>query len=96
MLATREMDAGDTSSKDILKRLREAESYLRDAVTQLLYEPTHSPEGQLTRVAMQDLKNLRYNIQHTEMMIAGNGSDPRSSTVTSGTSKKRGGRRKKM
>ncbi|KDR18205.1 Protein msta, isoform A, partial [Zootermopsis nevadensis] len=68
MLAMREMDTGDTSSKDTLKRLREAEGYLREAVTQLLYEPTHSPEGQLTRVAMQDLKNLRYNIQNIEMM----------------------------
>lgn len=91
----REMDAGDTSSEDTLKRLREAESYLREAVTQLLYEPTHSPEGQLTRVAMQDLKNLRCNIQHIETMTAENGSDHRS-TVTLGTSKKRGGRRKKM
>jgi hypothetical protein len=95
MLAMREMDAGDSSSKDLLMRLREAEGYLREAVTQLLYEPAHSPEGQLTRVAMQDLRNLRYNFKRAEMMMAQKGSDHRSSTVTLETSKKRGHRKKK-
>jgi hypothetical protein len=95
MLATREMEAGDTS-KDLLVRLREGESYLREAVTLLLYEPTHSAEGQLARAAMQDLKTLRYNIQHLELMVTETGSGHRRpSTATSGTSKKRGGRRKK-
>jgi hypothetical protein len=85
------MEAGDTS-KDLLVRLREAEAFLREAVTHLLYEPTRSPEGQLARIAMQDLKRLRCNIQRVEMMITENRSDHRrSSTATSGISKKRGG-----
>jgi hypothetical protein len=94
MLAIREMETGDFS-QDMLKRLKEAEGYLREAVTHLLYEPTHSAEGQLGRVAMQDLKRLRYNIQQAEMM-AENGHDHRGlSTTTSGISKKRGGRKRK-
>jgi hypothetical protein len=52
-LAIRDVEAGDTS-KDLLIKLREAEGFLREAVTHLLYEPTHSPEGQLARIAMQD------------------------------------------
>jgi hypothetical protein len=85
------MEVGDTS-KDLLIRLREAEGSLREAVTQLLYEPTHSPEGQLARIAMQDLKRLRCNIQRVEIMIAENGRDHRrSSTAVSSISKKRGG-----
>lgn len=90
-LAIRDMEVGDTS-KDLLIRLREAEGSLREAVTQLLYEPAHSPEGQLARIAMQDLKRLRCNIQRVEIMIAENGRDHRRSfTATSGISKKRGG-----
>jgi hypothetical protein len=91
MLAIRDMEAGDTS-KDLLLRLREAEELLREAVTQLLYEPTNSPEGQLARIAMQDLKRLRCNIQRVEIMTTENGRDNRrSSAATSGISKKRGG-----
>lgn len=90
-LAIRDMEAGD-SSKDLLVRFREAEVSLREAVTQLLYEPTHSPEGQLARIAMQDLKRLRCNIQHVEKMMAENGRDHRrSSAATLGISKKRDG-----
>jgi hypothetical protein len=90
-LAIRDMEAGDTS-KDLLIRLREAEASLREAVTQLLYEPTHTPEGQLARIAMQDLKRLRCNIQRVEIMITENGRDHRrSSTASSGITKKRGG-----
>jgi hypothetical protein len=93
MLAMRDMEVGDTS-RNLLVRLREAESYLREAVTQLLYEPTHSPEGQLARIAMQDLKRLRSIIQRVEIMTTENGRDHRrSSTATSGISKKRGGGR---
>ncbi|XP_033608644.1 SET domain-containing protein SmydA-8 isoform X3 [Cryptotermes secundus] len=90
-LAIRDMEAGNTS-KDLLVRLRGAEVSLREAVTQLLYEPTHSPEGQLARIAMQDLKRLRCNIQHVEKMMTENGRDHRkSSAATSGISKKRDG-----
>lgn len=92
-LAIRDMEAGE-ASKDLLLRLREAEGSLREAVTQLLYEPTHSPEGQLARIAMQDLKRLRCNIQRVEIIITENGRDHRKlSTATSGISKKRGGGR---
>jgi hypothetical protein len=91
MLAIRDMEAGDTS-KDLLLRLREAEASLREAVTQLLYEPTNSPEGRLARIAMQDLKMLRCNIQRVETLITENGRDNRrSSASTPGISKKRGG-----
>jgi hypothetical protein len=94
-LALREMQAGDFS-QDLLKRLKEAEGYLREAVTQLLYEPTHSAEGQLGRVAMQDLQRLRYSIQRAEIMMAENGRDHRGlSTAKSEISKKRGGRKRK-
>jgi hypothetical protein len=72
--------------------------YLREAVAQLLYEPTNSAEGQLGKVAIQDLKRLRYTIQRAEIMMAENGSDLRglSSTAKSGISKKRGGRKRKI
>jgi len=96
VLAIREMEAGDLS-QDLLKRLKEAEGYLREAVTQLLYEPTKSAEGQLGKVAMQDLKRLRYTIQRAEIMMAENGRDLRglSSRATSRISKKRGDRKRK-
>lgn len=84
-------------SQDLLKRLKEAEGYLREAVAQLLYEPTNSVEGQLGKVAIQDLKRLRYTIQRAEIMMDENGSDHRglSSTAKSGISKQRGGRKRK-
>lgn len=96
VLAVREMEAGDFS-QDLLKRLKEAEGYLCEAVTHLLYEPTKSAEGQLGKVAMQDLKRLRYTIQHAETMMAENGGDHRglSPTTKSRVSKKRGGRKRK-
>jgi len=96
VLAIREMEAGDLS-QDLLKRLKEAEGYLREAVTQLLYEPTKSAEGRLGKVAMQDLKRLRYTIQRAEIIMAENGRDHRglSSRATSGISKKRGDQKRK-
>ena len=96
VLAVREMEAGDFS-QDLLKRLKEAEGYLREAVTHLLYEPTKSAEGQLGKVAMQDLKRLRYTIQRAEIMMTDNGRDhlELSLTTKSGISKKRGGRKRK-
>jgi hypothetical protein len=91
MLAIRDMEAGDTSG-DLLTRLQEAEASLREAVTQLLYEPTNSPEGHLARIAMQELKRLRSNIQRMEIMIIADGrNNRRSCAATSGNSKKRGG-----
>ena len=89
MLANREFESGDATATDLLSRLREAEGYLREAVTQLLYEPMHSPEGQLARVAMQDLKNLRCSIQHAEKLVS------ETETRTSSTKKRSGGRKKK-
>lgn len=94
MLANREFEGGDATAKDLLFKLRKAEGYLREAVSQLLYEPMHSPEGQLARVAMQDLKNLRYSIQHAEKLVSEIESR-KSSTGSIGSTKKRSGGRKK-
>ncbi|XP_066992473.2 uncharacterized protein [Anabrus simplex] len=69
LLATREFQSGDIKPIQLLERLREAETFLRDAISHLLYEPARSPEGQLARVALNELRALRQNIQTVHQSI---------------------------
>ncbi|KAJ9577911.1 hypothetical protein L9F63_025224 [Diploptera punctata] len=94
MLANKDFEGGEITVRDLLSKLREAEGYLREAISQLIYEPMNSPEGHLARVAMQDLKNLRYSIQHAEKLVSET-ETRKSSTGSIGSAKKRGGGRKK-
>uniref|UniRef100_A0A1B6C1U0 SET domain-containing protein n=1 Tax=Clastoptera arizonana TaxID=38151 RepID=A0A1B6C1U0_9HEMI len=52
-----------TNTDEELKLYTQAEETLRDAIKHLIYEPLHSPEGNLQRQAMSELKLLRGIIQ---------------------------------
>lgn len=56
--------AQDFRDTDLLK---EAEEVLKEAVSLLLYEPTVSPEGELARQAMAELKTLKQMIAKQEL-----------------------------
>lgn len=45
-----------------IQQLKEAEELLKEALNQLLYEPNKSPEGELARQAMHELKTLKQMI----------------------------------
>lgn len=68
MLANREYDSGEITSEELLNRLMECENLLKDAISMLLYEPSNSPEGKLLRVAIDELRVLRENIQDVKML----------------------------
>lgn len=60
-LVTLAQDFGETEV------LKEAEEVLKEAVSLLLYEPTISPEGDLARQAMAELKTLKHIIAKQEL-----------------------------
>lgn len=50
-----------------IQQLKEAEELLKEALNQLLYEPTKSPEGELARQAMHELKTLKQMIAKQDL-----------------------------
>lgn len=75
MLANREYDSGEITSEELLNRLMDCENLLKDAISMLLYEPSNSPEGKLLRVAIDELRVLRENIQDVRLLNEDENSD---------------------
>lgn len=50
-----------------VQQLKEAEELLKEALNQLLYEPNKSPEGELARQAMHELKTLKQMIAKQDL-----------------------------
>lgn len=69
MSANRAYDNGEITPEQLLEILLEAENYLKESVSILLYEPNESPEGRLRAKAMQELKFLRNSINSVNKII---------------------------
>lgn len=91
MLANREYDSGEITSEELLNRLMECENLLKDAISMLLYEPSNSPEGKLLKVAIDELRVLRENIQDVKTF----NEDENSGEGLKGNRRKNGKRTKK-
>lgn len=68
-LSRRNFDTTEIKSSELLQNLIRAENELKQAIGMLLFEHTTTPEGQLTKRAMQELKELREEIAEVRAMI---------------------------
>lgn len=68
ILANRAYAANEISSHDLLLKLEEAEGLLKKALKMLLLEPATTPEGILTKRALQELKILCQNIDDVKAL----------------------------
>nr|CAD7605275.1 unnamed protein product [Timema genevievae] len=68
MLANKQFKNGKTKEPELLRMLQESEGYLREAVAHLIYEPQDTHEGQLAKMALQDLRSLRMRIQNLVLL----------------------------
>lgn len=50
----------------LIKELKDAEIFLKEAVQILIHEPVNTPESHIARAAMADLKQLREYIREME------------------------------
>nr|CAD7202770.1 unnamed protein product [Timema douglasi] len=67
-IANKQFRNGKTKEPELLKMLQESEGYLREAVAHLIYEPRNTHEGQLAKMALQDLRDLRLSIQNLVLL----------------------------
>ncbi|XP_051162297.1 SET domain-containing protein SmydA-8-like [Leptopilina boulardi] len=68
ILANRAYAANEISSHDLLLKLQEAEDLLKKSLKMLLLEPATTPEGILTKRALQELKILSQNIDDVKSL----------------------------
>ncbi|KAL9703820.1 hypothetical protein quinque_007338 [Culex quinquefasciatus] len=68
-LSRRNFDTTEIKSSELLQNLIRAENELKQAIGMLLFEHPTTPEGQLTKRAMQELKELREEIAEVRAMI---------------------------
>ncbi|XP_015175183.1 PREDICTED: protein msta, isoform B-like [Polistes dominula] len=68
LLANRAYAAHEISPMEMSSQLQEAGILLRKALSMLLLEPVNTPEGQLAKRALQELKMLNQNIADAEML----------------------------
>lgn len=62
-IARMNFDCGKISKEELKKALEKAHQELKEAARLLFYEPVESPEGQLARNIMMDLKELQEEIK---------------------------------
>uniref|UniRef100_A0A182ND80 SET domain-containing protein n=1 Tax=Anopheles dirus TaxID=7168 RepID=A0A182ND80_9DIPT len=67
-LSRRNHDTGEIKTLELLERLHAAEGALKEAIGMLVFEHRTTPEGQLTKKAMCELKELREYIQKVQAM----------------------------
>ena len=65
-MASKNFENGHTSAEELTKELKNAETMLKEAAAILVYEPVGSPESNIARAAMCDLKQLREYIREME------------------------------
>lgn len=49
--------------------LQQAEAMLRESLGMLIYEPVNTPEGELTRSMMKELKDLQSDIKLVKTQV---------------------------
>ncbi|XP_041782750.1 SET domain-containing protein SmydA-8-like [Anopheles merus] len=67
-LSRRNHDIGEIKTPELLERLKLSEAALKEAIGMLVFEHRTTPEGQLTKKAMCELKELREYIQKVQAM----------------------------
>lgn len=65
-LAQRQYENFEINKNDYLEKLKFSEKILKESTEMLLYEPNRTPEGQLARRALMELKELRETIKDIE------------------------------
>ncbi|XP_053683976.1 SET domain-containing protein SmydA-8-like [Sabethes cyaneus] len=68
-LSRRNFDTTEIKSRQLLDNLLKAENDLKQAISMLLFEHVSTPEGQLAKRAMRELKDLREDIADVRAMI---------------------------
>ncbi|XP_058831016.1 SET domain-containing protein SmydA-8-like [Topomyia yanbarensis] len=68
-LSRRNFDTTEIKSHELLDNLIKAEIELKQAISMLLFEDASTPEGQLAKRAMRELKALREEIAEVRAMI---------------------------
>lgn len=68
-LATKNFENGHSSQDELIKELKEAEIFLKEAVEILIHEPITTPEFNIAKAAMADLKQLRDYIRDMEKLV---------------------------
>ncbi|XP_055597926.1 SET domain-containing protein SmydA-8-like [Uranotaenia lowii] len=68
-LSRRNYDTTEIRSFELLENLMRAEIELKQAINMLLFEHPTTPEGQLSKRAMRELKELREEISYVRAMI---------------------------
>lgn len=58
-VAQKNFDTGNTTEEVLLEQLQRAESILKDSISNLVFEHKTTPEGQLCKHALVNLKDLR-------------------------------------
>lgn len=69
VLANRAYSAREISIQELSIRLEEAREVLKKSLTMLLLEPPSTPEGQLAKRALQEIKILARNIEDVNYLI---------------------------
>jgi len=62
ILANQSYSAREISSAQLVCQLEKARNLLKQALTMLLLEPASTPEGKLTKKALEELRTLNQNI----------------------------------
>lgn len=65
-LANRKFESGRMQQDQLIKELKDAEIFLKEAVQILIHEPVNTPESHIARAAMADLKQLREYVREME------------------------------
>ena len=68
-LAQRDFHHNEISAKILLDNLLKGQQLLKDAINMLLFEHITTPEGQLTRRAMMELKQIRQQIEEVQILV---------------------------
>ncbi|XP_055536296.1 SET domain-containing protein SmydA-8-like [Wyeomyia smithii] len=100
-LSRRNFDTTEFKSHELLDNLLKAENDLKQAVSMLLFEHVSTPEGQLAKRAMRELKDLREDIAEVRAMIEDEhlekqdqGHNRKSNTASNGCRTKKFGKRR--
>uniref|UniRef100_A0A1W7R8A5 Putative histone tail methylase n=1 Tax=Aedes albopictus TaxID=7160 RepID=A0A1W7R8A5_AEDAL len=68
-LARKKFETKVISAKELLEELSKAEGGLKESISMLLFEHPSTPEGQLTKRAMHDLKDLREEMKQVKVIV---------------------------
>ena len=68
ILANRAYSSHEITSEELLKRLEDSHEILKRSLKMLLLEPISTPEGQLAKRALQEIKLIAQNIEDVKFL----------------------------